>query len=729
MKKLLRINILTVIFFMLLFPGCIEDSGPGISGAGKPIFNGGASSKSRTASTIEVTAEILKENGSKITERGFCYGTSPSPTLENGDTIRDAGIGVGSYTLKIKGLKHNTKYYIRPYAINGYGVEYGTPDLPDSTNIGTGTVVTLKSDEYASEAVTGGRIDDVGEGEIKRRGVYYSTEKDLDIAVKDSVESTDDTNTYSCRLTGLTPSTTYYIQAYVENTYDLFKGDIDSVVTRDGMPHFADFKITNPGYTDVKLTATVTNGDDKTVTIIEQGFCWTLFPEQPTISNNMVKCDKDENGYFEETITGLVAQQHYTVRAYAISSVNETQNKAQYSNDTSFYTKADIPTVETNDVINVQNGGADVKGRIIDGGLSPVVKAGICWSPTTEIPTIDNDSILPLPVGSNGVMSGKLTNLRGGVTYYVRAFATNENGSTSYGDVVSFPTPSIFKTDLPPFTGAMRWPGSTAYFAIDDKLYLLGGDLGPDYTNELYSYSISEKRWDEHRAFIGGAAKWQSGIRYGKGAYVYGGIEYDENGVEKPKPGLYYYNANTNSWEERNPGADTLYQTAGCAFGGNILYIGGRRDTVKQDVWAFDAALNSWSKKTDFPVKQYGGIAVVLDGVIYAGMGRDDQDVCNGNLWTTTTTGGATTWTLKTSCEIYSEGILAGIANILHHRIYVIDEDFYILEYNPADDVWTRKSRLPLGSIHCMYYDNGKIYIGLGSASNTLIVYDPLWDN
>ncbi|MDR1115144.1 MAG: hypothetical protein LBL33_03160, partial [Tannerella sp.] len=95
MKKLLSTNVLTAIFFMLLFSGCIEDlKGPGINGAGKPVFKGGASSKSRTASTIEVMAEILQENGSKITERGFCYGTSPSPTLESGDTIRDAGIGI-----------------------------------------------------------------------------------------------------------------------------------------------------------------------------------------------------------------------------------------------------------------------------------------------------------------------------------------------------------------------------------------------------------------------------------------------------------------------------------------------------------------------------------------------------------------------------------------------------------------------------------------------------------
>jgi hypothetical protein len=416
-----------------------------------------------------------------------------------------------------------------------------------------------------------------------------------------------------------------------------------------------------------------------------------------------------------------VAQQRYIARAYAISNFN----KIQYSNDTSFYTKADIPTVETNDVTNIQNGSADVKGRIIDGGLSPIVKAGICWSSTNEMPTIDNDSILPLRV-ADGLMSGKLTNLKGYSTYYVRAFATNGNNDTSYGNTVSFSTPSMFKTELKLFPGVTRLPESTAYFAIANVLYLLGGDLGYERTNELWSYTIGGD-WLQLEPFIGGAAKLQTGIRYGNGAVVYGG--YDKNSDENPKPGLYFYDARKNEWKKWDVvDVDTLYQPAGCAYSDNILYVGGKRDTVKQDVWVFNVAMETWSKKTDFPVKQYGGIAFLFDRDIYAGMGKDDQDVCNGDIWATADN--ATTWTLKTSCEIYSGSILAGVFSAEHKCVYVIDEDYYILEYNLENDVWTKKSRLPLDyKFHCMYAYEGKIYIGLGKDANELTVYDPLWDN
>jgi hypothetical protein len=485
------------------------------------------------------------------------------------------------------------------------------------------------------------------------------------------------------------------------------------------MPHVGAIQITNYGFTDVTLKSTVTNGDDETVSIVERGFCWAALVPEPM--NDTLKCNEGANGVFEGTIEGLVAQRQYYARAYAKSNFN----KIQYSNDTSFFTKTDVPTVRTEKVSNVQNGNANVKGIVVDEGISPIINAGICWSPTNSTPTFA-DSVLYLPVGAGGVFSGTLTNLKGGVTYYVRAFAANTNGTSFGAETEAFTAPSVFTADSHPFPGTPRLPNSTAYFAINDMLYLLGGDIGPNYTDELRAYSISDSGWKQFKSFMGGPAKWQTGVRYGEGAFVYGG--YDENGIAMPKPGLFYYNPKRNEWEKRSLGADTLYLPAGCAYQSSLLYIGGKRDTVKQDVWSYMVVVDLWDKKPDFPVKQYGGIAVALDGAIYVGLGRDDTDECNGSLWVTTD--GAETWTLKTECTIYENGILAGVASLPLHRIYVIDEDYYILEYNPADDVWTKKSRLPseFQGVHCMYEYEGKIYIGLGSA-NSLVIYDPLWDN
>jgi uncharacterized protein (TIGR02145 family) len=54
-----------------------------------------------------------------ITERGVCYNTSGSPTI-NTNKI-SSGSGSGTYTSKLTGLTPNTNYYVRAYAIDSYG--------------------------------------------------------------------------------------------------------------------------------------------------------------------------------------------------------------------------------------------------------------------------------------------------------------------------------------------------------------------------------------------------------------------------------------------------------------------------------------------------------------------------------------------------------------------------------------------------------------------------------
>jgi len=357
--------------------------------------------------------------------------------------------------------------------------------------------------------------------------------------------------------------------------------------------------------------------------------------------------------------------------------------------------------------------------------MTSVITSGICWSTTNTRPNISDDSFLPLIVTGNA-FSGSLTGLKGGTTYYVRAYAKNEQGE-GYGEVEQFTTPKVFTTGLAPFRGEdTRY--SFAYFAIDWHLYILGGDLGASYTDELWSYSILNNNWERCRPFIGAPSKWQTGVSYGAAAYVYGG----ENGSGSEQPGVYHYMApleNRWSYYDAVPADSAIVnKTVGYAYSNSIYFIGGMSaDTVREDVWRYEVPYTNWRKMTDFPVKQYGGIAVVVDKVPYVGMGRDTVDVCNGSLWTTSD--GATSWNLATTYPV-TGNVLGG--EVCNKRIYIIDESDYILEYNPETNVWTRKSRLPEShrkAVHCVYSVDNLLYIGLGSDKKSLIVYDPLWDN
>lgn len=730
-------NILHIVLLASLY-SCIEDPDvePGVKGADKPKFEGPAVPGERTATTISVSANIITANGAKITERGFYYGTTSSPKPENGgtklpDLTAPAEIGTGSYTMTIEGLINDTTYYIVPYAINSEGEGFAG-EINVRTNSGWAGVKTLMSEgeERASSIKAGGEITFAGEGDVTKLGVYVFEKENpsmIDTIYFDDVvypTTISAGETFLCKVTGLTPSTWYDVQAFVTNTYATTVGEKMSACTRNGLPVIDTIIVVEKGYTEVTLTSSVNNGGDETVIIEERGFCWAeeLETSEPTILNNTIRFGGGE-GDFGGTIPDLVSQGRYYARAYAKSDLGVVG----YGKVIFVQTKTDVPSVTTVEATNVLNGNANVKGIIDDEGISEVTASGICWSITNPAPTV-SDNIFPLSAGSGREFSGQLTGLRGGVTYYVCAYAVNEKG-TGYGNVVKIPTPPIFTDGLKQFSGNMRLPNSMAYFAVNDYLYIVGGDIGASYTDELWRYSVAEDTWEPRLPFDGGPMKWQSGVSYGVGALVYGG----DNGNHNERPGIYYYDAtDVNKWfYYEGPDMTTICRTIGYSSNNSVFYIGGKSveaDTVREDVWSFDFPSKIWQKKTDFPVKQYGGVAVVIDNIAYVGMGKDTTDVCNGNLWMTADR--ASTWTLKTSYAV-TGSVLAGVA--CNKRLYIVDESYYILEYNPETDEWTEKSQLPAGhrGVHCMYAISNKIYIGLGSSasSKSFVVYNPLWDN
>ena len=73
----------------------------------------------------------------------------------------------------------------------------------------------------------------------------------------------------------------------------------------------------------------------------------------------------------------------------------------------------------------------------------------------------------------NNVFTYALTNLTGATTYYVNAYAANENG-IQYGEVQSFTTPLIL-TPKSIYQGAKR--SFSAAFAVDGQAFIVGGDI------------------------------------------------------------------------------------------------------------------------------------------------------------------------------------------------------------------------------------------------------------
>ena len=76
-----------------------------------------------TATTATSGGNITDDGGFGITARGVCYSTTINPNIADAKTVD--GTGIGNYVSELTGLTVNTTYFVRAYATNSIGTEYG----------------------------------------------------------------------------------------------------------------------------------------------------------------------------------------------------------------------------------------------------------------------------------------------------------------------------------------------------------------------------------------------------------------------------------------------------------------------------------------------------------------------------------------------------------------------------------------------------------------------------
>jgi uncharacterized protein (TIGR02145 family) len=171
---------------------------------------------------------------------------------------------------------------------------------------------------------------------------------------------------------------------------------------------------------------TITNAGGSVIT--QSGICYAL-TNNPSLSDSVISGGPLAAGPFSITMSNLNANTAYYYRTYVINGIGTTLGGID-----SFVTLQGAPTVTTTAISNNTDLTALSGGAVTNNGGSAITVTGICWATTTN-PTISNlktsDS-----VPSNS-FSDTLTNLTVGTTYYVRAYATNSNG-TGYGNQITF---------------------------------------------------------------------------------------------------------------------------------------------------------------------------------------------------------------------------------------------------------------------------------------------------
>lgn len=280
----------------------------------------------------------------------------------------------------------------------------------------------------STSARSGGLLSSNSGHVIIERGICWSTSPNPTIS-NSKATSTGGVGSFTCDITGLITGNTYYVRAYVTTIDDTFYANQVSFNTLS-MPSLITATISSITSSSAASGGSISNSGGSTITA--RGVCWSTNPN-PTISLSTKTTNGSGTGSFTSLLTGLTPGTSYFVRAYATNAIGTS-----YGGELSFTTQ-NISTVTTNSVTSITNTTATCGGNVVSDGGSPVTTRGVCWN-TTGAPTIFNTRTLN---GSGtGVFTSTLSGLSAGITYYVRAYATNSIG-TSYGTVVSFTTKTI----------------------------------------------------------------------------------------------------------------------------------------------------------------------------------------------------------------------------------------------------------------------------------------------
>jgi hypothetical protein len=373
---------------------------------------------------------VTSAGGELVLSRGFCYNTSPSPTVAN--NLEISGAGLGTFTGVLSGLTANTTYYARAFSTSIAGTTYGA-DITFTTQSGIVSLTTnlLNTITACSASTVSVTIISDGGSLVGNSGIVYNTS--LNPTIANNVFYTFMGGT----ITGLTANTTYYYRAFASNAVGIYYGAEYSFTTASGTATLSTSIPTLVTACSASIAGIVTANGGETLT--NSGICWAT-TANPTTANSFVNYDpnypqNDILTNFNPSLMGLLPNTIYYARAFTTNCAGTT-----YGNQVSFTTATGIIALTTSTVSNLSGCSATFTANISSDGGSALTTSGLCYSVSIN-PTIANTImafVLYYDPNINNVTK-TLTGLLPNTTYYIRSYATNCAGTT-YGNQVSFTT-------------------------------------------------------------------------------------------------------------------------------------------------------------------------------------------------------------------------------------------------------------------------------------------------
>lgn len=407
----------------------------------EPVIDGASES------SVTVTSEIVDNGGYEPSIKGFAYkkfveGDS-DPTTDDKTVLLP--IGATEFSAVITDLDPSTTYVIRAYATTETGTGYSESIniTTDKLNIPILSIGTVSQLTAYTATVTATVTDDQG-FDITEQGLCWSAEsrqptidgKHITVA---GTESPFTGTAGSDENDRLQPHTKYYLRAYAVNEKGKGYSPVIEFTTEElEMVSLTRLIISELTISSATITAQVEYGETTSVT--ETGICWSETTTSPTKNDHIAKgilADKT----LTANIEGLAEGHKYYATAYAV-----TRDGYFYSEPIEFNTeKTSTPAMTTPAASDIEETSSTITASITSNGGSAVITKGVCWSSTNKEPSLEDTNTshyLPASDSGNGITC-ELKGLTKGTKYFVRAYATNKNG-TNYSATAEFTTAETF---------------------------------------------------------------------------------------------------------------------------------------------------------------------------------------------------------------------------------------------------------------------------------------------
>lgn len=358
----------------------------------------------------------------KTTAYGSTVTAAQSPVTGSTDT---------SVSANITGLEPNTTYHFRVVGVNSQGSENGS-DLTFTTGkVGPDATTQAASSVDDNSATLNGLVNAYNDSTTVTFEWGTTTAYGNTATAAQSPVSGFGNTAVSANISGLAPNTTYHYRVTAQNSAGSANGADMTFSTNTALAAVTTEPASDIGPYDATLNGTVNANNDSTTVTFEYGET-TAYGSVVTASQSPVTGNTDTA--VSAMISGLTPETLYHYRVVAVNSAG-----TNYGSDMTFTTlPPQTPTVTTKPVTHIGFHTAKSGGVVLDEGASAVTARGVVWSTSPEPTLADNFTVNDYGPGS---FNSTMNQLTPSTTYYVRAYATNAEG-TGYGEEFEFTTDS-----------------------------------------------------------------------------------------------------------------------------------------------------------------------------------------------------------------------------------------------------------------------------------------------